>query len=179
MDASASSYPVGVNVFDTVADQDHLVTCIEGSAIFDAVAGTTYLLMFADIDGDTTNGGDLAVTLDVAPAPIAVSLTVDGTARLSNNGAIVTVSGTIACNRSAEFAEVDAFLTQTVGRFKVVGFGFSEASCGPSPTAWSLDVSGDTGRFGGGAIDAQISAFACDAFSCGDAFVQTTVRARR
>ena len=76
-----------------------------------------------------------------------VSLTVDGTARLSNNGAIVTVSGTIACNRSAEFAEVDAFLTQTVGRFKVVGFGFSETSCGPSPTAWSLDVSGDTGRF--------------------------------
>jgi len=35
-----------------------------------------------------------------------------------------------------------------------------------------------TGRFSGGTIDAQISAFGCDSFSCGDAFVETSVKVR-
>jgi len=178
VDASASSYAVGVNVFDSVPDQDHLVTCVEGAAIFDAVAGTTYYLDLADIDGDATNGGTLNMTVDVAPPPLSINLTVDPNATLSSRGSIVTVTGTITCNRTADFAEVDAFLTQTIGRFKVVGFGSAFPNCGPSPSSWSLDVTGETGRFSGGTIDAQISAFACDSFSCGDAFTETSVKVR-
>jgi hypothetical protein len=178
VDASASSYAVGTNVFDSVADPNHLIACSGGPVIFDAVAGTTYYLMFADADGDTTNGGTLRATVDVAPPPIAVTLTVDPSARLSNNGATATISGTAACNRTADFSEVDAFLTQTVGRFKIVGSGFAESTCGPTATTWSMDIPGDTGRFSGGSIVAQVSAFACDAFSCGDAFVEVTLRVR-
>ncbi len=179
VDASASSYFVGINLFEGTADANHLINCSGTALIFDAFAGTTYYLMFADADGDNVNGGTLNVTLDVAPPPLQISLAVDPTARLSNNGAVATVTGTISCSRQAEFAEVDAFLRQTVGRFVISGFGFAETGCGPSPTSWSLDVTGESGRFGGGNIDAQVSAFACDFFTCGDTFVQTTLKAHR
>jgi len=178
VDASASSYEVGVNVFESVADPDHLVNCSSGALIFDASAGTTYYLMFADIDGDATNGGTLTFTVDHAPPPLGVTLTVNPTATLSGNGSVATISGTITCSGTADFAEVDGFLTQTLGRFKVVGSGSTEPTCGPTPEAWSMDVTGETGRFGGGNIDAQVSAFACDALTCGDAFVEAAVKGK-
>jgi hypothetical protein len=178
VDATASSYAVGVNVFVGSADASHLAYCSNSELVLNAVAGTTYYLMFADVDGDTINGGTLNVTLTVAPPPISIALTVDPTAQLSNNGAVATLTGTITCSGTAQFDEVDVFLSQAVGRFTVTGFGATNPPCGPSPTSWSVDVTGQSGRFGGGTISAQVSAFGCDLFSCGNAFVQTTVKAR-
>jgi hypothetical protein len=178
VDAAASSYQVGINVFEGTADASHLVNCSGGQLIFDATAGTTYYVMFADADGDTTNGGALSATLSVAPPPIQISMTVDPNASLSGNGAVATLTGTVTCNRPADFTEIDVFLSQKVGRFAITGFGSGNPACGSTPTTWSADVAGQTGRFSGGTISAQVSAFACDQISCGDTFIQTTVRAR-
>jgi hypothetical protein len=178
VDASASSYFVGVNEFAGAADASHLVNCSSGELIFDASAGTTYYLMFSDADGDTVNGGTLSVTLDVAPPPISITLTVDPTAKLSSSGAVATLTGTITCSGPAKFGEVDVFLSQAVGRFTVSGFGSGFPDCGTSPTSWSVDAAGQSGRFSGGSIAAQVSAFACDAVTCGDTLVQATVKAR-
>jgi hypothetical protein len=179
VDATGSGYSVGVNVFEGSADANNIVTCAEGAATFDATAGTTYYLMFADIDGDATNGGALDVQIDVAPPPIEVSLTVNANGKVNPKTGEATISGTITCSRTADFGEVDVNLRQPIGRFTVHGFGFAGPACEPTPTDWFASVAGDNGKFGAGKATAEVSAFACDATSCGDTSVTASVRLRK
>jgi hypothetical protein len=178
VDASASSYAVGVNVFEGSADASHLIACASPAVEFFASAGTTYYVMFADVDGDTVNGGSLSATFELTPPPVQVTLSVNPTATLTTSG-IVTVSGTVACSSTVDFGEVDVFLSQAVGRFTIQGQGFADMSgCGPSPIGWTAEVIGQNGRFSGGSISANVDAFACTASSCGDTFVQATLKAK-
>jgi hypothetical protein len=179
VDASGSDYSVGVNVFAGSADANNLVTCVEGAAAFDAAAGTTYYLMFADIDGDATNGGALHVVIDVAPPPLEMSLTVNATGKVNQKTGEATISGTITCSRTADFGEVDVALRQSIGRFTIHGFGADSPTCGPTPTDWFVSIVGDNGKFGSGKATADVSAFACDATSCADASVLASVRLRK
>ena len=179
VDASGSDYPVGVNVFEGTADADHLVACVEGAASFDAAAGTTYYLMFADIDGDATNGGQLHVTIDVAPPPIELSLAVNSIGKANTKTGEATISGTVTCSRAADFGDVEVSLRETLGRFTIHGSGFDSPSCGPTPTTWFATILGDNGTFGPGKATADVSAFACDAVSCADASATASVRLRK
>jgi hypothetical protein len=179
VDATGSDYAIGVNVFEGIADASHIVTCVGGAAAFDAAAGTTYYLMFADIDGDATNGGQLHVAIDVAPPPIEISLTVDAAGKVNPKTGEATISGTISCSRTADFGEVDLSLRQPIGRFTVHGFGFASPACEPTPTNWFALVVGDNGKFAAGKATADVSAFACDAVSCADASVAASVRLRK
>ena len=179
VDASGSDYPVGVNVFEGSADANSLVTCVEDAAAFDAAAGTTYYLMFADIDGDATNGGALHVMIDVAPPPIEVSLTVNANGKVNPKTGEATISGTISCNHTADFGEVQVGLRQPIGRFTIHGFGFDSPACGPTPTDWFASVVGDNGKFAAGRATADVTVFACDAFSCADTSTVASVRLRR
>ena len=179
VDATGSDYSVGVNVFEGSADSNNIVTCVEGAAAFDAAAGTTYYLMFADIDGDATNGGALHVAIDVAPPPLEVSLTVNSTGKVNQKTGEATISGTITCSRTADFSEIDVSLRQAIGRFTIHGFGADGPECGPTPTNWFVSIAGDNGKFGAGKATADVSAFACDASSCGDASVLASVRLRK
>jgi hypothetical protein len=179
VDATGSDYTVGVNVFEGSADANNFVTCVEGGASFDAAAGTTYYLMFADIDGDATNGGQLNVSIDEAPPPIEVSLTVNPTGKVNPKTGEATISGTITCSSTAEFSELSVSLRQSVGRFTIRGFGFDAPTCGPTATDWFVSVVGENGKFGPGRASADVSAFACDAASCGEASVVANVRLRK
>ena len=179
VDATGSDYAVGVNVFQGSADANNLVTCAGGAAGFDAAAGTTYYLMFADIDGDATNGGQLHVVIDLPPPAIEISLTVDANGKVNPKTGEATISGTITCNHEADFGEVDVSLRQSIGRFTIHGFGFDGPACGPTSTDWFASVAGDNGKFTAGRATADASAFACDAFSCDDAFVTASVRLRK
>jgi hypothetical protein len=179
VDATGSDYSVGVNIFAGTADADNFVVCSEGAAAFDAAAGTTYYLMFADIDGDATNGGALHAVIDVAPPPIEVSLTVDSTGKVNQKSGEATISGTITCSRTADFSEVDVTLRQAIGRFTIHGFGAEAPECGPTPTNWFASIAGDNGKFGAGKATADVFAFACDVSSCGEASVLASVRLRK
>lgn len=179
VDATDSGYPVGVNIFEGSADANNLVDCVEGAAGFDAAAGTTYYLMFADIDGDATNGGQLHVAIDVAPPAIEITLTVDSSGKVNPKTGEATISGTVTCNHDADFGDVEVSLRQPIGRFTIHGFGFASPGCGPTPTNWFASVVGDNGKFASGRATAQVSAFACDAFSCDDDSVTASVRLRK
>jgi hypothetical protein len=135
--------------------------------------------MFADIGGDATNGGQLNVSIDVAPPPIEVSLTVNAAGKVNPKTGEATISGTIACSRTADFGEVDVTIRQSIGRFTIHGFGFAAPECGPTPTDWFASVVGENGKFGPGRASAEASAFACDASSCGDDSIVTSVRLRK
>lgn len=179
VDARSSDYEVGVNVFEGSADANNIVTCVGGAAEFDAGAGTTYYVMFADTDGDATNGGQLNVSIDVAPPPIEVSLTVDATGKVNPKTGEATISGTLTCDHPAESSDVEVNLRQPLGQFTIHGFGFDSPGCGPTPTAWFAAIVGDNGKFAPGKATADVSAFACDELTCDDASVTASVRLRK
>jgi hypothetical protein len=179
IDARASDYIVGVNLFIGSADEDGRADCNNDALAFDAVAGQTYFLLFADVNDDTINGGFLQAIVQVAPPSLNISLTVDPTANVHPKTGQARLTGTIACDRVAEFAEVSAFLRLDTGRFTTVGGGGGSTSCGPARSPWSMLVSGENGRFAAGGATFQLTAIACDLLSCNEAAADGSVRLRR
>jgi len=178
IDATASSYDVGVNVFEGAPSPDSLVDCVEGGVVFDATAGTTYTIMFADIDGGA-NGGDLEAALTVGQPAVDITLKIDPTAKSNAKTGEAVITGTLSCSAETENAFVDVKVTEPVGRFTVHGFGGADATCGPTPTHWVAFVTGDNGKFLGGKAAVQVDAVACQPFVCADTFADATVRIRR
>lgn len=173
VDATASDYGVGVNVFEGAADSANLVNCFEGPGTFMATAGTTYYIMFADVDGDGINGGNLNATLSVAPPPIEVDLAVASVA--FDQAGQATVTGTVTCSEEATVT-LFASLHQAVGRFAIDGFGEAfDVTCGPTPTEFSITLFGN-GAFRGGWADLFLEAFAQSEDNDGSAVLETRVR---
>jgi hypothetical protein len=178
IDATASSYDVGVNVFEGVADAAHLLNCFGGPGATQLTGGTTYYIMFADADEDATNGGTLNADLSVAPPRIEVSLTVDSIGKVDKAG-VATLTGTISCTADADLADIQVSLRQQVGRFTIHGSAFTGATCGPSGSTWWIQIRGDNGTFGSGKATADVFAEACDQFSCGDASTSKSLRLQK
>jgi hypothetical protein len=116
IDARASEYLVGVNLFAGSADEASRFDCNNDALAFDAAAGTTYFLLFADVD-DGVNGGALRAEIRVAPPSLNIALTVDPTAKVHPKTGQALITGNIACDRLAEFAEVTITLRLETGRF--------------------------------------------------------------
>jgi hypothetical protein len=179
IDAGASDYLVGVNLFAGSADEASRFDCNNDALAFDAEAGTTYYLLFADVNDDGVNGGSLRADVRIAPPSLNVTLTVDATARVHPKTGQALITGTVACDRQAEFAEVSVMLRLETGRFYTIGAGAASAVCGPGPSAWAAIVSGENGRFVGGRATVQLTGFACDMLSCNEATQAGSVRLRR
>ena len=143
---------------------------------FAATAGTTYtLLVFDDQQDGGGNGGTVDVSLEPAPPTPEVDVTVDPKATFNKDGSIL-LTGTVACSAGAE-TELDLSVTQTVGRLKINGFGFTLIDCGDgSRQPWQAVVTGDNGIFKGGKAASVTTAFACGVFDCGVDFDETVVK---
>lgn len=182
--------PDGVGGIDVIDCNDDALD-LQSAVRWDATAGTTYLLVVGTccgggVVGEAGFGGMLEFHVDFAPPPPTVDLTVDGTGSFKTNGT-ATIRGTIACTGVAEVVVEDTTggmisveLSQRVGRFTIRGFGggFDQA-CPASPTPWSIEVTGDNGKFAGGSVQVNASAFACGPFECAEDSVSRTVRLRR
>jgi hypothetical protein len=177
-DARATDYQVGINLFEGAATPEALVDCVEMTLVADLSAGTTYYVMFADLDGDP-NGGALSVTVDAAPPPIEVDLTIDRVGKVNQREGNAVITGTITCSEELEGAFLDVSVTQRVGKYTIRGFGGGDTACGPTPTEWSAFVFGDNGRLGGGKATVTVVAGGCGELRCGDAEVTASVRLRR
>jgi hypothetical protein len=181
VDTSGSDYRVGINLFGPGAPTpDTIELCTEVQQVANLTAGTTYWLMFADIDENGINGGQLAATFGEAPPPIDVTLTVDRVGKVVQRQGIVTLTGTITCSDVPDDAFIELVLRQRIGKYSVRGFsGFDGAQCGPEPFEWTAEFTGENGRFGGGKAEVDVFAAACDPLQCGE-FQQTfSVRLRR
>jgi len=179
IDARASDYLVGVNLFAGTADEAGRFDCNNDALDFDAAAGTTYFLLFADVNDDGVNGGALMADVHVAPLSLGVTLTVDPTAKVHPKTGQAQITGTIACDRPAEFAEVSVTLRLPTGRFFTIGAGAASTGCGPTPAAWAAIVSGENGRFVSGRATLQMTGFACDILTCSETATDGAVRLRR
>ncbi len=179
IDARASDYLVGVNLFAGTADEAGRFDCNNDALAFDAAAGTTYFLLFADVNDDGINGGSLHAEVRVAPPSLNVAMTVDATANVHPKTGEALITGTIACDRDAEFAEVTVTLRLETGRFTTIGVGAASTDCGPTPSAWAAIVTGENGRFVAGHATVLLAGFACDILSCSESAADGSVRLRR
>jgi hypothetical protein len=172
VDATASSYEVGVNIFESTADGRFVISCFQGPGTADLMAGTTYYLMFAACcTGE--NGGTLSFTITELPL-LEIGLTVDPTGTVNPRTGVATVSGTVTCSSPTDVS-IDGRLRQRVGRILISGFFFTSVACDGS-AAWSATATGENGVFGPGEATVEAFAFACDEFGCADAQASATIR---
>jgi hypothetical protein len=182
VDVSASDYSAGIIVVSGSPGSFVFQACGPGVVGFFAADGETYAILAFDdqLDGAGT-GGALEISIDVAPPPPTVEITVNPTGTFDRVTGSATVSGTLTCTGDAEFSEVDVQLTQSVGRFSVTGFGSAFAAppvCDGTAQPWSVEVFGQNGKFKGGRAVSVAFGFACNQFECGFAEVDSIVKLR-
>lgn len=177
LDMTASDYSGGFLVFEGTPDATSLVTCGPGVVGFGASAGTTYNVMVIDDQGDGTpaTGGNLVLDVNQAPPPPTVDVAVDGRATVDRSGT-AWITGTYSCT-DADFIELSGQLTQTVGRFKVNGWGylFEFGTCDGAAHTFSMPITGDNGKFAGGKAASITFSFACGAFECSEGYNEQSV----
>lgn len=146
LDASSSTgYPL-LHVA-TGSPTGAFVTCGGSRVEFAASPSTTYYIMVGDWFG---GGGTLVLN---ATQGLAFTGTVSPTAPVTRTG-VVTVTGTYQCTLPSTMLWIEPYMTQTVGRLIINGYGWADLpgiACVPGNTySWSAQLSGSNGRFAGG-----------------------------
>jgi hypothetical protein len=190
-DTSASDYVTAITVMAGSPTGDGIVACGFGGAQFPAEPTTTYYFMIAACDSGgvglaavgcdpSATGGSLVFSLDAAPPPPSVELSVDPVGQFNKATGSATITGSVVCTGEAFYTEIDVELRQTVGRFTVLGFGYvSDAFvCDGTAQPWSVEVFGYSGQFKGGRTASLTVAYACGEFECGYDEVDQSVRLR-
>lgn len=174
-DVSSSSYSAGAIVATGSPGAWNVLACAPGTVGWSAVAGETYTILVIDdqLDGGG-NGGTLNLTIDTTPPPPSVHITVDPVAKFFKDGSAL-VSGTVNCTGQADFAFVDTFLSQKVGRFIISGESATDIACDGVTRPWSVQVVASNGVFKGGKAATVTFTLACGTFDCGFDFVERTV----
>ncbi len=174
--SGASNYDAGVIVVTGNPGSFDLVACDAFSVVFGTTMGETYRIMVFDFEPGNGNGGMTEISVDEAPPPPEISLTVNPTGQKTKSGSAI-VSGTVTCTGTdIEFAFIDVQLQQRVGRFLINGFGTVDVLCDGDTHDWSAEVFADNGLFKGGHAAALLFALACDQFFCGEAFEEATIK---
>jgi Family of unknown function (DUF6299) len=175
-DVSDSSYSAGVLVATGSPGAFSFVACGPGAVAWNTTAGETYSLLVIDDQLDEAgNGGSMSLTVEEAPPTPEIDITVNPKAKFTSTGSAI-LSGTVTCVGEAEFAFVEAQLTQQVGRLKINGFGGMDITCDGTTRPWSLDIAGDNGTFRGGKAASVTFAAACGVFDCGVDFEERIVQ---
>ena len=126
------------------------------------------------------NGGTLRISVNEAPPPPTVEITVDPVGRVDAKAGVAYLTGTYTCT-NADFIDVFGEARQTIGvRAAVVGFFevFDVGTCDGTAHTWSAAVFPDNGKFAGGKTLTVTFAFACGTFECADGYVEQTVKLR-
>jgi hypothetical protein len=179
VDVSGSSYTAGIIVATGAPGAFAVLTCGPGAIAFPTTAGETFAILAFDDQADGSgNGGTLNITIDTAPPPPTVDLTVDPIGHFTSSGSAI-ISGTVTCVGIADFTSIDVELRQRVGRFVISGFGSTPFTCDGTTQPWSVEVFASNGLFKGGHAVSVTSAIACGAIDCGFDSEEATVRLRR
>jgi hypothetical protein len=179
IDVSDSTYSAGVLVATGGPGAWTIQTCGPGAVSLPTVAGQTYTILAIDDQYDGGgNGGTLQISVTEAPPPPKIDVTIDPYAHLNPQAGSATVVGTVTCTGQAEFAFLQTLLVQRVGRFTIIGYGYSDVVCDGVTHPWSAEVVSENGKFSGGkAADATI-AIACGMIMCSFDYEQRQVLIR-
>lgn len=142
-------------------DRNPVVVCAPPSGSLFAVGTTTVRCTATDNTGKSASA---SFTVTVLP-PIDISLEFGSKFALESHTGVVTVAGTVACNRST-FVSISGRLTEVVAHRATLQAGFfTTVMCVAPVTSWSTTAVSFSGSFGAGPAEVDGTAFACD-FSC-------------
>jgi Family of unknown function (DUF6299) len=181
VDVTNSDYPAGVLVVTGTPGSFEVVACGPGRVGFSTTAGTTYHLLIIDDQSDGEgNGGTLRMTVEAAPPPPTIDVTVDPIAQFNPRTGAVTLHGTVNCSGVADFAFVDVELRQRVGRGEVYGGGSIDVTCDGADHRWSVEIYPFIGtKFAGGKGASVTFAVACGPVECSFEYEEHRVQLSR
>lgn len=115
-----------------------------------------------------------------AQEPLSIDVQINPEGTIDTQTGDVTITGTITCTESADFAQVFADARQRLGRafVRATGFEFVQQCEGEVPFELELQ---EQGVFTPGRITVEASFFGCDfqnTFECDSGTVSTVVRLR-
>lgn len=164
VDGSQSDFSTGFMVFRGAPTGRSLLACGPDSVGVRAKAGMTYTIMA--FDPSSQNGGNLVLSLEDAPPPPTIDVTVNSTGRAFPNGNAL-VKGTYTCT-NAEFIDQFGSLVQIWKRVKITAYfeKFSIPTCDGTTQPWQRVVSSDNGLFAAGDATFSTDALACGPIEC-------------
>jgi outer membrane protein assembly factor BamB len=129
-------------------------------------SGSTFPIGTSNVDCVATDSsgnsvaGSFAVTV-IAPWDLSLNLATRGSV-VPGTG-VVTVSGTVSCNRTGTPVSLFGQVRQEVARrATLTGSFFAQFACIAPSSTWQTTVIADNGRFGAGKVDVQFNAFGCE-----------------
>src|SRR5258706_7193998 len=148
--------------------------------VLSVTAGVSYKIMVFDFDG-SGNGGALELTVDNAPPPPTVAVTVDPSGSFNSRTGSATVHGTVTCSGGNEFGKNSIYIqiTQVVGRLRIIGEGATDFICDGTTRTWSFALFAFNGKFAGGKASVSAYVSACGDFSCGSAEADRIVKLKK
>lgn len=134
LDTTASNYYATISVWTGPRGSWGYVNCNNAQRVrVDAIAGQTYYIMISTYG----TGGNLALSVTLAPPPLAIQLNLDPTGSVRPTSGTATVQGTVTCNQSA-YINGWGYVQQKIGQGLVQGYIYIGGSCDPStPMAWT------------------------------------------
>lgn len=177
LDMSASDYTGGFLVVTGAPGSFAIWDCGPGAIAFPVFAGVTYHILVIDdqLNGDGRNGGKLVFTMEAAPPPPVVDVTLNPAGQHNKDGS-ATISGTVSCTGQVEFSFVEAQVIQRVGRGVVAGFSGMDIQCDSTARPWTLTVFPEFGqKFAGGKAATVAFSVACGQIFCGLDYDERTV----
>lgn len=176
-DVSGSDFSAGLIAATGSPGNLSLLGCGPGSIVVPATAGDPiYLMAFDDTPGGT-NGGQLNISITPPPPAPVVGLTVDPVASFNARTGVATITGTVTC-ANGSYLSISAELHQTVGRLRINGYGYLELECKASQK-FSIEITGDNGKFAGGKASTIIDGFSCGPIDCADTSVPKTISLKK
>lgn len=129
-------------------------------------SGSTFPIGTSNVDCVATDAsgnsatGSFAVTV-IAPWDITLNLATRGS--VGSGTGVVTLSGTVSCNRTGAPVSLFGQMRQLVAhRATLTGSFFAQFACIAPSSAWQATVTADDGRFGPGKADVEFNAFGCE-----------------
>jgi hypothetical protein len=131
---------------------------LQSRILFQANAGETYHLMVGSFFDSP--GGNLVLSVDEAPPPLSLALTIDPTGSVSRAG-VATVHGTVTCSREAPGVSILGTIRQQVSKKVAAVATYSATVDCAGTSAWSASAAGETAPFkrGNAQVTASVSYF--------------------
>jgi probable HAF family extracellular repeat protein len=171
VEATSSAGAVVFYQVTVVDDVDHhpTLTCTPPSGSLFPVGTTSVECLATDNTGKSSTA---SFQVTVLP-PLDITLDMGRKFSVHNNTGVVTVSGSVGCNRGV-FVFVSGQLTQTVAHRAVLqGSFFAAFTCTAPATTWTATVTASSGSFLAGTAEVNASASACAASCDSDARTQS------
>jgi hypothetical protein len=154
-------------------DPNPTLSCTPPSGSTFAIGTTTVTCVATDASGNQANGSFSVTVL----APWDMTLTLATKDSVNPKTGVVTVTGTVNCNRDGNLSIYGTLRQEVATRATLSGNFYISVNCTAPSTLWTAQITADTGKFLPGKASLSVSAFGCE-LTCDFAEASRTVTLR-